>query len=106
MWASSQPAPGRRLSWGLVVLVAGAWLTLGSLRPGDAPAGTVAGTTTSTETAVPATREPAPAPEPDPTLTLPRIPQTAAAPLPPAQSSRSATAIDQLVVAPETTSEG
>jgi hypothetical protein len=104
MWASSQPAPGRRLSWGLVVLVTGAWLTLGSLGSDAAPAGTVASTTTSTEAAMPAT------PEPAPTSTLPTISPTTVAPGPPAQptvpSSRSASAIDQLVVAPETTGEG
>jgi hypothetical protein len=29
LWAASRPAPGRRLAWGLVVLVAAAWLSVG-----------------------------------------------------------------------------
>jgi hypothetical protein len=110
MWASSQPAPGKRLSWGLVVLVTGAWLTLGSLGSDDAPPGTIASTTTSTEAAMPATPEPVPAaPEPAPTSRL-TIPPATATPAPPAQPtmpwSRSASAIDQLVIAPEATGEG
>ncbi len=86
LWAASQPAPGRKLAWGLVALVTAAWLSVGWAAgvPREPATVTVAPPTTAPPTTAP------------PTTVLP----------PPAPVTPATALVDRLVVAPESPDAG
>ncbi len=94
IWAASQPRRGRGVAWGLVALVAGAWLTVAWAWP-------------DTKTATGADGQPATVPSttttdaaPSTTATAPTTTTTAPA------TSSTASIVDQLVVTPEISDAG
>jgi hypothetical protein len=102
IWAASQPRHGRGLAWGLVILVTGAWLSVGwaadasdsttTAAPASAPLDE--DTSSTSTTAAPTTVTTATPP------TMPGPPATAAPPGPTAAGT-----VDQLIVAPETSGD-